>query len=233
MRIVPFTTPAILCALLLSATPTHAEPPMTVDDAATMARGGMKIEGAWLVDDEARGPDLLFGYSPLDTLELAINAGLTHDHATAPSARTRALGLSAKWVPFASETGWSAGLSLNLGHARVHDRAAPHRHTERNQALVGLATYVFEAGHKLHLNLGWERLRTPEDRQTVGLWGLGFEWAMSPAWQLTLETFGTDDGRPDKALGLRYTVAEGFKLSAALGRGNDRDFGQVGFAWEF
>lgn len=217
----------------LTARPVHAEPPMNVDDASTLGRGGMKIEAAWLRDDMARGPDLAFGYSPLDGLELALNAGLAHDHADHPSTRTRAYGLSAKWVPWTADAGWSAGVSLNLGHARVHDRATPHRHTERNQAIVGLVSYVFEAGHKLHFNLGQERQRAGDRWDAGGLWGLGFEWAFSPGLQLTLESFGTSNGRPDKSLGLRYGVAEGFKISAAVGRGNDRGFGQAGFAWEF
>jgi hypothetical protein len=42
-----------------------------------------------------------------------------------------------------------------------------------------------------------------------------------------------DDAGPDKAIGLRYELFEGFKVSAAVGRGNDRGFGQAGFAWEF
>lgn len=232
MRFTPLTL-AMLALLSLTIPPVGAEPPMTVDDAGTLARGGMKLEAAWLRDHKARGPDLVFGYSPLDGLELALNAGLTHDHAERPSTRTRAFGLSAKWVPWATDAGWSAGLSLNLGHARVHDRATPHRHTERNQAVVGLLSHAFEAGHKLHLNLGLERQRVGGRRDTSGLWGLGYEWAYSPGLQLTLESFGSGEGRPDKALGLRYTVAEGLKLSAAIGRGNDRGFGQAGLAWEF
>ena len=38
---------------------------------------------------------------------------------------------------------------------------------------------------------------------------------------------------PGKALGLRYEMAEGLKVSVAAGRGNSRTFGQVGMAWEF
>ena len=43
----------------------------------------------------------------------------------------------------------------------------------------------------------------------------------------------TRTARPDKAIGLRYEVFDGFKLSAAVGRGNDRSFGNLGVAWEF
>jgi len=51
--------------------------------------------------------------------------------------------------------------------------------------------------------------------------------------KLTAEVFGEEGSGPDKALGLRYEVIEGFKISGAIGRGNERGFGQIGFAWEF
>ncbi|MDW8319583.1 MAG: hypothetical protein RMN53_17290 [Anaerolineae bacterium] len=225
--------PLWLALTFLALPSARAEPPMTVDDAGVMERGGVKIEGAWLRDHKARGPDLVIGYSPIDGLEMAINAGLTHDHILAPSTRTRAYGLSAKWVPWLREVGWSAGLILSLGHARVNERATPHRHTERNLTLVGLASYFWEGGHKLHFNLGHERIRARGEEDDAALWGVGFEWSLTPVLQLTLEAFGGDTGRPERAVGLRYTLVESFKLNAAAGRGNGRDFGQIGFAWEF
>jgi len=45
--------------------------------------------------------------------------------------------------------------------------------------------------------------------------------------------YGEQRLRPDKAMGLRYEIAEGLKVSVAAGRGNGRTFGQVGMAWEF
>ena len=50
---------------------------------------------------------------------------------------------------------------------------------------------------------------------------------------MTAEVFGQEHAGPDKALGLRYEVAPGLKLSAAMGRGNERNFGRLGMAWEF
>ena len=51
--------------------------------------------------------------------------------------------------------------------------------------------------------------------------------------QATAEVYGEQRSRPDKALGLRYEMAEGLKVSVAAGRGNGRTFGRVGMAWEF
>lgn len=51
--------------------------------------------------------------------------------------------------------------------------------------------------------------------------------------QLTLETFGAEHSGPDKQAGLRWTVAEGVKLSVAAGRGNNRNIANAGLAWEF
>lgn len=47
------------------------------------------------------------------------------------------------------------------------------------------------------------------------------------------ETYGSEHLRPDTALGVRYEIFDGFKISGAVGHGNDRSFGKVGFAWEF
>ncbi|MCX7672623.1 MAG: hypothetical protein N2Z63_03340 [Thiobacillaceae bacterium] len=225
---------ALIAVLMVLALPAvRAEPPMTVDDAGVMERGGLKIEAAWVRDHKARGPDIALGYGLRDDLELALNASFGHDHALTPSTHMRAFGMSAKWLPWVQQTGWSAGVSVNLGHARVHERATQHRHSERNLTFMGLATFVTPPGHKLHLNLGREHLRTPNVRDQITVWGLGCELAFTPAMQLTLEYLGADTGRPDRAMGLRLALFEGFKVSTALGRGGGRSFGQVGFAWEF
>lgn len=85
----------------------------------------------------------------------------------------------------------------------------------------------------LHLNLGSARTRTPEGSDSVGTWSVGYELPLAENLQLTMETFGAERSRPDKAIGLRCEITEGVKISGAVGRGNDRGFGQVGVAWEF
>jgi hypothetical protein len=77
------------------------------------------------------------------------------------------------------------------------------------------------------------RVKVQGESETVGTWGIGYEFPLMEKLQLTAEAFGEERSRPDKALGLRYEVFDGFKISGAVGRGNDRSFGQVGFAWEF
>lgn len=218
---------------ILFATAAHAEPPMNVDDAGTLGKGGMKIEGAWSRDDMTRGGELLFGFAPLEDLEIAIGAGRATDRTDDPSARLRGTGIGFKWVPIQNEAGWSLGVSLVLDRTRIHDRANDEHRTERSDALTGLATYRFEDGRKVHVNLGAVRVKAPGEREALGTWGLGYDTVLADRLQLTAEVFGQEKSRPDKALGLRYEVAEGFKISGAIGRGNDRSFGQIGFAWEF
>ena len=55
--------------LLLNNT-AQAEAPMNVDDAGTLAVGGMKVEGVWRKDDQTRGPEMAFGFSPLNNVEV-------------------------------------------------------------------------------------------------------------------------------------------------------------------
>lgn len=64
-------------------------------------------------------------------------------------------------------------------------------------------------------------------------WGIGADFPIASRWQLTVETFGAQGSGPDRQVGVRYELAEGLKLSAAVGRGNHRPLANVGIAWEF
>lgn len=224
------------CAVSLSclvAAPSWAEPPMNVDDAGTLDQGGMKVEGAWRKDDQTRGPELVFGFSPLENLEVGISLMRDRDHSADPATRLNAVGLGFKWVPIQNDTGWSLGATLDFGNTRVTDYVTPDRYTDRETSLNALATWRAETGHTLHLNLGATRGTSQGQTDTLGNWGAGYEYPLAEQLKLTLEVFGAERGRPDKAIGLRYEIVDGLKVSAALGRGNDRNFAQVGFAWEF
>ena len=85
----------------------------------------------------------------------------------------------------------------------------------------------------LHLNAGRKRVTAQGMRQSASTWALGYEVPLAESVQFTSEVYGEQRSRPDKALGLRYQIAEGLKASAAVGRGNGRTFSQVGMAWEF
>jgi len=85
----------------------------------------------------------------------------------------------------------------------------------------------------VHLNLGTTRVKAQGDSDSVGTWGAGYEHPLAENLKLTAEIFGEEHAGPDKAVGLRYEIVEGLKVSGAVGRGNDRSFGQVGFSWEF
>lgn len=222
---------ALSCALLpLSVL---AEPPMQVDDASTLDKGGMKIEGAFRRDGQERGGELLYGFAPSEGVEIAIATSDASDRAEDAAAKMRGASFGLKWAPLRNEMGWSLGMSLTVARTRVDDRANEARRTEENHAITGLATYRFQDGQKFHANFGVVRVEARDERETLGAWGLGYEYPLAEKLQLTAEVFGQEKGRPDKALGLRFAVAEDLKIAAAFGQGNGRRFGQIGFAWEF
>ncbi len=217
----------------LAAAPAHAEGPMATDDAGTLDRGGMKVEGVLSRDDREHGKELVFGFAPIENVEVGLAVARAEDRSADPDTNLRGTGFSVKWVPYQNDTGWSLGASFGYGHTRINDRENADKFTEKEYALAGLATYRLENGQVLHLNLGATRVKAQGNSDTVGIWGIGYEFPLLDNLQLTVETYGEENAGPDKAIGLRYEVFEGFKLSGAVGRGNDRSFGQIGFAWEF
>lgn len=218
---------------LLMVSAAHAEAPMHTDDAGTLDRGKMKIEASWQRDDGERGGELLFGFSPIKNLELEVNTSRAKDTADGADDTLRGVGLGAKWVPYQNETGWSLGARFDFGRTRITDDHTADRTTEKEYAVTGLASYRFQNGHILHTNLGATKTKTEEDSDTVGTWSIGYEFPLIDKLQLTLETYGQEHSGSDRAIGLRYTIKEGLKVSGAIGQGNDRHFGQIGFAWEF
>lgn len=211
----------------------HAEAPMNTDDAGTLDKSGMKVEAIWSKDDKARGLEALFGFSVVENLEMEVAGAYVRDTAADPATRTRGVGFGAKWVSYRNDSGWSLGVRFDYGHNRVDNREVDEKFTGRKYALTGLASYRLENGHQLHLNLGTLRIKAQGESDTVGIWGVGYDFPIVDRLQLTVEAYGEEHSRPDKAIGLRCEVFDGFKVSGAIGRGNDRNFGQAGVAWEF
>lgn len=227
-------TPAIVVATsLLVAMSAHAEGPMNTDDAGTLDKGGIKIEGILYRDDRERGVEMTIGYGPIENLEVAVTLARANDRSEGLSTKMRGTGIGIKWAPIQSERGWSLGASFGYGRTRVDERATPARFTEKEYAFTGLATYRSAGGYVLHANLGTAHVDVPGARNRVGTWGIGAEFPLQERLQLTAETFGAEHAGSDKTIGLRYEVFEGFKVSAAAGRGNGRSFAQLGVAWEF
>ncbi|MDP2195966.1 MAG: hypothetical protein Q8J72_08280 [Rhodocyclaceae bacterium] len=213
--------------------PTYAEGPMATDDAGTLDIGGMKVEVVLGRDDKTRSAELGFGFGLIENVEIGLGFARETDRTADPSAKLRGTGIGIKWVPIQNDTGWSLGMSFGYGKTRVDDRFNAEKFTEREYALTGLASYRLENNQVLHLNLGAVRVKAQGESDTVRTWNIGYEFPLVENLQLTVETYGAEHSRPDKAIGLRYEVFDGFKVSAAVGRGNDRGFGQVGLAWEF
>lgn len=219
-------------ACLATALSAHAERPMVVDDAGTLDKGGAKVEGGWSRDDHTRGLDFAVGYGPVENLEVELAMAQARDRDADPSVRFRAVGMALKWVPLQAETGLSAGLRVDYARERVDVRHAGHE-VARAGALTGLATWSFAAGPRAHLNLGREWVRVEGRTEAAGTWGVGVEHPLTGSLSVAAEVFGAEDIRPDRQIGVRYEIAEGVKLSAAAGRGNDRSFANAGVAWEF
>jgi hypothetical protein len=210
----------------------RAESPMQVDDASTLDRGRLKIETLYRRDGGRRFTEAVFGVGAFPSVELEVSGGLGQDRDLSPRADLSGAGLGLKWVPIAQDLGWSLGARYDYGRLRIKPDAPGLRSTETDHALTGLATYRFTAGLAAHMNVGVQYGRVDGDSDTVGTWGLGVDWAVYGPLTVIAETYGLD-GSSRRALGLRYTIREGLKASAAAGRGQGLSFGQVGVAWEF
>lgn len=223
----------VAATALLVAMPVRAEGPMNTDDAGTLDKGGMKIEGVLSRDDKERGAEMAIGYGPVENVEVAVTFARANDRTDDPSTKMRGTGIGIKWVPVQNETGWSLGASFGYGSTRVDERSTPDRFTEKEYAFTGLATYRLQNGQVLHMNLGTARTKSQGASDDVGNWSVGYEFPLIDGLQLTVETFGQERTRPDQAVGLRYEIVEGLKVYGAVGHGNDRSFGNLGIAWEF
>lgn len=205
----------------------HAERPMNVDDAGTLERGGAKLEFGWSKDDKARGLEAAAGFAPADKLELELGLARVRDRAASPADVIHGHGLAVKWVPLQADSGLSAGLKYEYGRDRLDGVST------RVHALSGLLTWRFEDGPSVHLNLGRESSRERGERENLGTWGVGVDVPLGARLALVVETFGVEHSGPDRALGLRYEIVDGLKVSAAGGRGSGRSFANAGIAWEF
>jgi hypothetical protein len=210
----------------------RAEAPMQVDDASTLDRGGLKVETVFLREGGRRVSEVLFGVGAFPSLELELSGAQGRDRDFSPRAELSGGGLGLKWVPVQQELGWSLGARYDYGRLRVKPVGVGLRFSETDHAITGLATFRVTPRFAAHFNLGIQYARAEAESDTVGTWGLGIDWAVSGPIALTAETYGLD-GSSRRALGLRYTIREGLKASAAAGRGQGLSFGQVGVAWEF
>lgn len=227
-------TALIGAALIMacSAAPALAERPMAVDDAATGGKGSAELEFGWVRDHRERGGEASIAYIPLENLKVELGYSRTRDHDPEPSLWAHGLGVAVKWVPLQSDTGLSAGLRYDYERARVDLRGEPDE-VARANALTALASWGFASGQRVHLNLGREWVRVSGANEVANVWGVGFEQPLGDRLTLGAEVFGAEDGRPDRQIGLRYEVVEGFTVSGAVGRGSDRTIANVGCAWEF
>ena len=216
----------MLAAALMIPGVALAERPMAVDDAGTLPRGGAKVELGWSRDDAVKGFEGAVGYGPIDNVEVELGLSRAKDDDVSPRQTFEGVGAAVKWVPLQQEVGLSAGLKFEWGREEASDDAG-------GIALIALLGWGFESGQTLHLNLSREWIEVDDDTEADNGWGIGTAYPLLEGLAITAEVFGSLYHAPDKALGLRYEVAEGLKLSGAVDRGSSRSFANLGVAWEF
>ncbi|MCB1889943.1 MAG: hypothetical protein KDH20_20220 [Rhodocyclaceae bacterium] len=209
-----------------------AERPMNVDDAGTLDLGGAKVEFGWSKDDRTKGLEAAVGYGPIENVEVELAGGWARDDDADPEQTFKAVGFAVKWVPLQQETGLSAGLKFEYGREKATDDAGLDE-TATGKAVIALVQWTLGSGQLLHLNLSREWVEVDDDTEAENGWGLGTAYPLSDQLFLVAEAFGSQHGAPDKAVGVRYEIQEGLKLSGEIGRGNDRSFANLGIAWEF
>lgn len=222
-------TLAITATGLLLCSPTaQAGRPMTTDDADTLGQGGVELQAGWQRDDGNVAMGAAVGYGLIDTLDIELEFERGDDDA---SGSVRALALALKWVPIRSNAGSAVGLGMAYGHARID--ASDGKTHENSGALTALFSHPIAEEALLHVNLGREWSDDDEGTTAGNLWGVGIELPLVGPLTLTVETFGVSEARPDRAAGIRFELADGVELSAAVGRGNDRSFASAGIVYEF
>lgn len=201
---------------------------MYTDDAGTLAPGQQKLEFVWQKDGEVHQPSVAWGISPIEHLEIGLSGAYSRKAADTNAQHIQAISL--KWVPWQADQGWSGGIRLDVSRSRPQ---VPSPIDTNDQGGTLLATFRWDNGKVLHLNVGRNFSRSDTETAHTRLWAIGFEHPLGDALIATAEIHGESTLRPDKALGLRYTLREGLKISGAFARGNDRSFAQLGAAWEY
>jgi hypothetical protein len=209
--------------------PVHAESPMVTDDAGTLDAKGAKIEAGLFKAGASRSGALALAYAPVENLELGLSHARTRDTSTSPGTHSNTDGLAVKWIPL-HQGPLSAGFKLELARTGQTD-AAP---SVRSTAVTGLLSYQASPGYVLHANLGrgWDR-SADSATQASTRWSMGAELPVAANVQLTGDFFGATGDTPGKQIGLRWTVKEGIKLFAGVGRSNSETIANAGVAWEF
>ncbi len=219
-------------ALLAACGSAIAERPMNVDDAGTLDHGGAKVEFGWSKDDQTKGFEAAVGYGPIENVEVELAGGWAKDDDASPEQTFKGLGFAIKWVPLQQEIGLSAGLKFEYGREKATDDAGLDE-TATGKAIIALVQWGLPSGQLLHLNLSREWVEIDDDTDADNGWGLGTAYPLTDRVFLVAEAFGSQHGAPDKAIGVRYEIQDGLKLSGEIGRGDDRSFANLGLAWEF
>jgi hypothetical protein len=208
---------------LAACLPAWAEGPMLNDDAGTLGPGKFKIEGVWNKLKDSTTKTLLFGYGPVQTLEVDVGGERLSDSSV--PLKVEGQFISLKWVPY-SQGEVTAGGRLD------YERAKSGGVVANTTTLIGLLTWRSQAGTVLHFNAGRAK---PNTGSASNFYGAGAELPLAAQAQLTFD-YARDSATTTnvKQFGVRWEVAPGLKLFGASARaGGSSSDTTLGFAWEF
>lgn len=215
----PLLCRAALVWLALAACSTHAGRPLTVDDAATNAKGEGHVE-AWYarMPGRAHSWNLAPAYAPIEGLEFS---GLVARDTTN---RVNMQALQVKWIVTPpQERGCNAGLVGGAGRS-----AAAGNASSTTPYFNGLLT-CRQGDWAGHANLGRQ---LPDGAPAATTWGLAVERALG-AVTAHAEAFGERHGRPTRQLGLRTELRPGLQLDGTVGRAESQTVFSVGLKQSF
>ena len=231
-RAIPIISIAIVC-LVLCSTRAFAGRPLTIDDAAPVAKGQFELEVGFAHSRpeeggrEQRFPVIGLSYGLFEDLELgvAIQRINVDEKREPPVKGFEDLHLTAKYQT-AKQTSHLPDLSFALYVKIPTANQRKGLSTGRvDENFLVIATKDFSS-LALDLNVGYLVVNSPPEEKLKNrtLAGLAIRWKADDRWVLVSEFFGQsrkarqDDNEASFQMGARYSLAPSVVLDAAVGR---------------
>ncbi|MGH1358916.1 MAG: hypothetical protein ACRBC3_09150 [Burkholderiaceae bacterium] len=226
---------AISMAALTVVPAANAEAPLETDGAETESEGAFEAAAQIFTEEDSRGLEVEVGYVPFENIEIEIEVETAQNSADDPASRESEAGFSLKWVPEQSGQGLAYGVRFSIGRELEDDRQGEKEY-ETERSVVGVFSYDFQSGPKVHFNIGMAHEAAEEEDEEsefVTIYALGMEKRISRRFTVTGEVYGEANARATQALGLRYKASGDTSIFARLGRTGDESFAAIGVAFEF
>jgi len=200
----------------LSAGPSLAGRPLTVDDAGVNEAGAGHVE-MWA--ERQAGNTNMLTVAPAYGLTDGIEIALAFVRDTSSAVSSTAAQIKLRLTPSLQS---GCNMAATLGSTQFNNGAA-------NAPFVnGIVTCNAGFG-SLHVNVGAVRAA---DSQTLGTWGVAVERGFG-AFTAHLETFGQEQAAPTVQMGLRTDIAKNVQWDATLGRVSSETVLSMGVKFQF